>query len=216
MKSVLKFRLLLVLLVAVCSLNAQTYRLEVGYNNPVRTGTGISSTFFNGIQVGGTAEYDLKNNVSLLTGVLYNFVYSDKIQKYPNSTAVSYTTHGHFVDIPVRLIYTYPISKNLKLFGFGGPKLNIGLFQDMKITSTQTYSPSSPLYVQPRSINLYTGSDQDYQLNRLNLQIGLGGGVQWKRYSLKSGYDFGINNLNKLDTGSMHQSGWYLTLGFSF
>jgi hypothetical protein len=216
MKSVLKFRLLLVLLVAVCSLNAQTYRLEVGYNNPVRTGKGISSTFFNGIQLGGTAEYDLKNNVSLLTGVLYNFVYSDKIQKYPNSENVTYTTKGHFVDIPVRLIYTYPLSKNLKIFGYGGPKLNIGLFQDLKITSTQTYSPSSPLYVQPRSINLYTGSDQDYQLNRLNLQIGLGGGVQWKRYSLKSGYDFGINNLNKLDTGSMHQSGWYLTLGFSF
>ena len=216
MKSVLKFRLLLVLLVAVCTLNAQTYRLEVGYNNPVRTGTGISSTFFNGIQLGGTAEYDLKNNVSLLTGALYNFVYSDKIQKYPSSTAVTYTSQGHFVDIPVRLMYTYPMSKNLKFFGYGGPNLNIGLFQNMKITSTQTYSPSSPLYVQPRSINLYTGSDQDYQLNRLNLQIGLGGGVQWKRYSLKSGYDFGINNLNKLDTGSMHQSGWYLTLGFSF
>jgi len=216
MKSVLKFRLLLVLLVAVCSLNAQTYRLQVGYNNPVRTGTGISSTFFNGIQLGGTAEYDLKNNVSLLTGALYNFVYSDKIQKYPSSTAVTYTSQGHFVDIPVRLMYTYPMSKNLKFFGYGGPNLNIGLFQNMKITSTQTYSPSSPLYIQLRSINVYNGSDQDYQLNRLNLQIGLGGGVQWKRYSLKSGYDFGINNLNRLDTGSMHQSGWYLTLGFSF
>jgi len=216
MKSVLKFRLLIVLLVAVSSLSAQTYRLEVGYNNPVRTGTGISSTFFNGIQLGGTAEYNLKNNFSLLTGVLYNFVYSDKVQGYPNSATVTYKSQGHFLDIPVRMIYTYPLNKNLKLFGYGGPNLNVGLFQNMKITSTQTYSPTSPLYVQARSVNVYNGSDQSYQLNRLNLQIGLGGGVQWKRYSIKSGYNFGINNLNKLDTGSMHQGGWYLTLGLSF
>lgn len=216
MKSVLKIRLLFVLLLAVCSLNAQTYRLEVGYNNPVRTGTGISSTFFNGIRLGGTGEYDLKNNFSLLTGVLYNFVYSDKIQGYPNSANVTYTTQGHFLDVPVRLIYTYPLSKKLKFFGFAGPNLNIGLFQNLKITSTQTYSTTDPLYIQPRSINVYTGSDQDYQLNRLNLQIGLGGGVQWKKFSLKSGYDFGLNNLNRLDTGSMHQGGWYVTLGISF
>ena len=216
MKPVLKIRLLHVLLVAVCSLNAQTYHLEVGYNNPVRTGTGISSTFYNGIQLGGTAEYNLKNNFSLLTGVLYNFVYSDKVQGYPNSATVTYKSQGHFLDIPVRMIYTYPLNKNLKLFGYGGPNLNVGLFQNMKITSTQTYSPTSPLYVQARSVNVYNGSDQSYQLNRLNLQIGLGGGVQWKRYSIKSGYNFGINNLNKLDTGSMHQGGWYLTLGLSF
>ncbi|MDD4971517.1 MAG: outer membrane beta-barrel protein [Paludibacter sp.] len=216
MKSVLKIRLLLVLLVAVCSLNAQTYRLEVGYNNPVRKGAAFSSTYFNGIQLGATAEFDLKNNFSLLTGALYNFVYSDKIQKYPNSATATYTTQGHFLDIPVHLIYNYPLTKNLKLFGFGGPNVNIGLFQNMKITSTQTYSPTNPFYVQPRSINVYNGSDKVYQLNRLNLQIGLGGGVQWKRYSIKSGYNFGINNLNRLDTGSMHQDGWYVTLGLNF
>jgi len=216
MKSALKIRLLFVLLVTVCSLNAQTYRLEVSYNNPVRTGSGISSTYFNGIQLGGTGEYNLKNNFSLLTGVLYNFVYSDKIQKGANSQDVTYKTQGHFLDIPIRLVYTYPLNKNLKVFGYGGPNLNVGLFQNLKITSTQAYASTSPFYIQPRSINVYNSSDSQYQLNRLNLQIGLGGGVQWKKYSIKSGYNFGINNLNKLDTGSMHQGGWYITLGLSF
>ena len=216
MKSALNIRLLFVLLVTVCSLNAQTYRLEVSYNNPVRTGSGISSTYFNGIQLGGTGEYNLKNNFSLLTGVLYNFVYSDKIQKGANSQDVTYKTQGHFLDIPIRLVYTYPLNKNLKVFGYGGPNLNVGLFQNLKITSTQSYASTSPFYIQPRSINVYNSSDSQYQLNRLNLQIGLGGGVQWKKYSIKSGYNFGINNLNKLDTGSMHQGGWYITLGLSF
>jgi hypothetical protein len=215
MKSALKFRILVVLLVIVCSLNAQVYRIELGYNNPVRVGNNFSRTFFNGIQLGGTAEYDLKNDFSLLTGALYNFVYSDKLQKYPNSTSVKYVSYGHFLDIPLHVTYTYPFSKTLKAFGYAGPNINIGLFQNMNITSTLTYSTSSPYYVQPRSINVY-GSDPVYQLNRLNLQDGLGGGIQWKKYQLKAGYDFGINNLNKLDTGNMNQNGWHVTIGYNF
>ena len=215
MKSALKFRILVVLLVAVCSLNAQVYRIELGYNNPVRLGNNFSSTYFNGIQLGGTAEYDLKNNLSLLTGVLYNFVYSDKLQKYPNSTSVKYVSYGHFLDIPLHVTYTYPFSKTLKAFGYAGPNINIGLFQNMNITSTLTYNPSNPYYIQPRSLNVY-GSDPVYQLNRINLQVGLGGGIQWKKYQLKAGYDFGINNLNKLDTGNMNLNGWHVTIGYSF
>ena len=205
MKSILKFRILVVLLVVVCSVNAQIYRLEVGYNNPVRKGTGISSTYFNGIQLGGTAEFDLKNQFSLLTGVLYNFVYSDKIQKYPNSTRVTYVSYGHFLNIPLHVTYTYPFSKSLKAFGYAGPNINIGLYQTVNATSDVSYVPSqfSDLY-------------KDALLYRLNLQIGIGGGVQWKRYQLKAGYDFGINNLNRLDTGSMHQNGLSVTLGINF
>ncbi|MDR3653878.1 MAG: outer membrane beta-barrel protein [Paludibacter sp.] len=217
MKSVLKIRLIILLLAVVCSLNAQTYRLELGVNNPQRYGnvTGLIN-YFDGIKLGGTAEYKLKNNFSLLTGALYNFVYSNNFQGNPNSVGVTYTTTGHFLDIPLRLTYTYPLNKNLKIFGFAGPNLNIGLFQNMKITSTQTYDSSNPFYVQPRSVDLYNGSDPVYQLNRLNLQIGLGGGVQWKKYQLKAGYDFGLNNLNKLSSGNLNQKGWYISVAYQF
>jgi len=205
MKSTLKIRLLIVLLVAVCSVNAQTYRLEVGYNNPVRTGSGVSSTYFNGIQLGGTAEYDLKNNLSLLTGVLYNFVYSDKIQKYPNSTSVQSISYGHFLNIPLHVTYTYPFSKTLKAFGFAGPNINIGLYQTRKNTSTVSYIPSE-----------YSDLYKDAVLNRLNFQLGVGAGVQWKKYQLKVGYDFGINNLNRLNTGTLKQNGYSVTIGYNF
>ena len=205
MKSSLKFRILIVLLIVVCSVNAQTYRLEVGYNNPVRVGSNFSSTFFNGIQLGGTAEYDLKNQFSLLTGVLYNFVYSDKIQKYPNLTQVTYVSYGHFLNIPLHVTYTYPFSKSLKAFGFAGPNINIGLYQTVNATSDVSYIPS-------KFSDLY----KDAILNRLNFQLGVGAGVQWKKYQIKAGYDFGVNNLNRLSTGSMNQDGWYVTLGFNF
>jgi len=205
MKLTLKFRILIVLLVVVCSVNAQIYRLEVGYNNPVRVGSGISSTFFNGVQVGGTAEFDLKNQFSLLTGVLYNFVYSDKIQKYPNSTRVTYVSYGHFLNIPLHVTYTYPFSKKLKGFGYAGPNINIGLYQTVNTTSDVSYVPS-------QFADLY----KDALLSRLNIQLGIGAGLQWKRYQLKAGYDFGLNNLNRLSTGNMHQDGLSVTLGINF
>lgn len=213
MKSALKFYLVIVFIALICTVNAQTYRLEVGYTNPDRFGSGVSSTFFNGGKLGGTAEFSLKNNFSLLTGALYNFVYSNKLQSYPSAAEVKYESFGHSLDIPIRLTYTYPLSKSLKVFGFAGPNLNIGLFQNMKITSTQTYSSSNLLYVQPRSIDIY-GSDPNYQLNRLNLQIGVGGGVQWNKYQLKAGYDFGITNLNKTSSGNLYQKGWYISVAY--
>jgi len=207
MKKTPKISLLVVLLSIATLMNAQTYRLEVGYNNPDRTGVGYSHTYFNGIRLGGTAEFDLKNNLSLLTGALYNFVYSFKIQGYPNSKSVSYESFGHFVDIPLRITYTYPLTKDLKIFGFAGPNINVGLAQTMKTTSTVNSIPSVPFS------DLYAKA----VLNRINFQVGAGGGMQWKTYQLKAGYDFGINNLNKFSgTGNLYQKGWYVSVAYQF
>ncbi|MEI8085639.1 MAG: outer membrane beta-barrel protein [Paludibacter sp.] len=188
------------------------FAIEAGYINPVRYGSGVSSTYFNGGRLGLTANYDLKNNFSLLTGVLYSVVYSNKQQGYPNSAFVTYKTLGHFLDIPLRATYNLPISKTLKVFAFAGPNLNIGLYQKQDITSTQTYLATDPLFIEPNTIDFYKESI----LNRLNLQIGVGGGVQWKHLQLKSGYDFGINNLHKVDTGNLYQKGWYVTFSYEF
>lgn len=212
MKSAFRISLVIVLLSAVCSLQAQIYRLEVGYNNPVRFGANVSSTYFNGIKIGGTAEFDLKNNFSLLTGALYNIVYSNKHQMYPNADSVTYKTFGHYLDIPVRVTYTYPITKNLKVFGFAGPNFNIGLFQNQETISSLTDALNQFHGIKPGKSDLYN----DGIINRLNLQIGLGGGIQWKKYQLKSGYDFGINKINKTGTGNVNQSGWYVSLAYEF
>ncbi len=54
-------------------------------------------------------------------------------------------------------------------------------------------------------------------ISRINFQMGAGGGVQWKNYQLKGGYDFGINSINKVDTSKLlRQSGWYVSLVYQF
>ena len=222
MKVFLKISLLALFITATINADAQKYAIEAGYTNPMQVtkigSTTGSTTFFYGGKIGVTARYSLKSNAnaSLLTGVLYSLVYADRQSYgYPIGTGLTYKTTGHFIDIPIHAIYSLPISKNMSFFGYAGPTINIGLAQNLKVTSTQTYPTTSPFYVKPGSFNVYS-SGSDYQLNRLNLQIGVGGGVQWKKYQLKSGYDFGITNLNKADTGNLFQKGWYVSFSYQF
>lgn len=218
MKKALKIYLFVAFAALTVMANAQIYRLEAGYNNPHRGGKKVSSTYFQGIKLGGTAELELQNNFSFLTGMLYNAAYSYKVQGYPSSAKVTYETYAHFVDIPLQVYYTLPLFKKFKAFGFAGPTINMGLAQNLEIKSTQTYDPlnplQAPLYVKPGKYNAYTGSD--HQLNRINLQLGVGGGLQWKTYQLKSGYDFGLNNLNKTNPENAYQKGWYVTATYEF
>lgn len=216
MKVSLKLSLLVLFIAATINADAQKYAIEAGYTNPMRVSKigslKGSTTFFYGGKVGVTARYSLKsnNNVSLLTGVLYSLVYADRQSGFPNSEMVSYKTTGHFIDIPLHAIYSLPISKNMSFFGFAGPTINIGIAQNMDVTSTLATTTNAIL----GKFNVY--KDSEYKLNRLNLQLSIGGGIQWKKYQLKSGYDFGITNINKTDTGNLYQKGWFLSFSYQF
>ena len=199
-------------------LSAQTYRLEVGFVSPKQSGAELSTNYFNGGRLGVTAEFGLKHNFSLLTGALYSLVYSNKVQYYSSTDSVTYKTFGHSIDIPLRLTYTLPLSKNLKIFGFAGPNLNIGIAQPRKTTAVLS---SSLVQVIDEFGNVPTNGSEDLYKNamisRINFQMGAGGGVQWKNYQLKGGYDFGINCINKVDTSKLYrQGGWYVSLVYQF
>jgi hypothetical protein len=200
------------MLSALCTLKGQTYRIEAGYSNPKLFGNNVSNVYFNNTRLGGTAEFKLKNNFSLLTGALYNFVYSNKLQKFPNSGTVNYDYKGHSIDIPAQAVYTYPFAKNLKAFAYAGPNLNVGLFLNRKVYSTLSDALNSKYEISPSVDDLYKSS----VLNRLNLQVGVGGGIQWKKYQIKAGYDWGINNLNGTNTGSLHERAWHVSLSYEF
>jgi hypothetical protein len=215
MKSALKLSIIICLLLTVYSLNAQIYRVEIGYGKPSRYGAESRTTHFDGIRLGATAEFKLKDNFSLLTGALYNAVYAKEVQYYSPSDSVTYRTFGHSVDIPLRLTYTLNISKTMKAFAFAGPNINIGLFQPQKISTVLTTSLAE--YTNIKDLD-YSENDlyKRALISRINFQIGAGAGLQWKNYQIKGGYDFGINSINKIDTSKLFQSGWYVSLVYQF
>ena len=217
MKSTLKL-ILVSMVLSIGILSAQTYRLEVGFVSPKQSGAELSTNYFNGGRLGVTAEFGLKHNFSLLTGALYSLVYSNKVQYYSSTDSVTYKTFGHSIDIPLRLTYTLPLSKNLKIFGFAGPNINVGIAQPRKTTAVLS---SSLVQVIDEFGNVPTNGSEDLYKNamisRINFQMGAGGGVQWKNYQLKGGYDFGINSINKVDTSKLfRQGGWYVSLVYQF
>jgi hypothetical protein len=63
-------------------------------------------------------------------------------------------------------------------------------------------------------------SGYDYGILNLNegsnLQVGLGAGLQWKKFMLKSGYDYGILNLNEGSNRKLYEGGWYVSFGYEF
>lgn len=200
-------------------LSAQTYRIEAGYLNQVRSGSGLSATYFDGAQVGVSADFALKNNFSYSVGGYYSFLYSFKEQLFPHDTYVRYTTYSHAIDIPVRLNYTLTIKK-VKLFAYAGPNFNIGLYQPQKTVSTLTTELTQLVqefqHVTIPQDTTHSELYNDNVLRRLNLQLGAGGGIQWRKFRLKSGYDVGLLDLYKSKTESLHQSGWFVSFGYEF
>lgn len=218
MKLVFKFSLLLIIFVfSATILKSQTYRAEIGYIQPRQSGEFFSPTNFNGVKLGATAEFKLKSNFSFLTGALYSVVYGSKVQKYGTLTdSVTYKTWGHFLDIPLHLQYSLPMGKDFKLFAFAGPNINVGLAQPQKIISA--LSEDMEIFTGIKS-KKYSENDlyKMAKISRINVQMSIGAGIQWKNYQLKGGYDFGINSINKIDTSKLlHQSGWYVSLVYEF
>lgn len=204
MKKLLTISLLLLISNTFFVLKAQKLAIETGYSNPVRYGSNFSSTYLNGNQLGLIANQDLKYNFGLLTGFTYTIAYGGNNQLYPSAT-VNYYHMALFADVPLQIIYSLPVSDSFKFFTFAGPKLNIGLLQKQIINSNYPGVPSTDRYLYSSNI-----------LKNLNYQLGIGGGMQWSQFILKGGYDLGLNNLNKLNTGNLYQNSWYLTFAYEF
>jgi Outer membrane protein beta-barrel domain len=190
----------------LCGLNvvkAQQFAIETSYSNPVRFGTGVSSTFLHQNKVGVSVNYSFATNFSLLSGVYYSLAYGEKWQGYPNDDYVSTNTFAQYADVPLKLMFSLPVSNTFKFFAFAGPSLNFGIYQKQFTLST--------LGTQSSSISDVYASNL---LSRWNVQLGAGGGIQWKKFIVKGGYDFGLTNLDLTKTYVINQSGWYATLGY--
>lgn len=216
MKNIFRLALILVFISSFTHISAQTYRLEAGYVQPVRYSDPMSNRYFNGARIGGTVDFNLPLDfMTIHTGLLYSYVYSDDTQKFSGSNSVRFRTQGHFIDIPVHVTALRTLFKDFKIFAFAGPNLNIGLYQPQKITNNISLDEILEFYnaynVSLRNEDVYKGD-----LRRFNLQLEVGGGVQWRKYLVKGGYSFGINDLNKNSVLKQRQSGWYVSAAIEF
>lgn len=218
---------------SVAEKKSRVYRVELGYSQMMRSGSYISNTPFYNLRLGGNVEFPIKYNFGIETGLNYNFAFGDKTQYLGNKVTttsdyydtytaldtVKYTYSNHSLHIPVRLTYTLPILWGFKLFGYAGPTFNIGLSEPLTIEATKG------LYTSTGDYNLYSdnityakdsNTEKQVGLSRFNILLGAGGGIQWKSYRVKSGYDWGIINLSKTDDTTLRNKGWYVSFEYQF
>ncbi len=208
--------------VSVGELHAQTFRVEAGYLQPVRRSNHIGNQHLNGIRVGGTVDFELPkvNFLSIHTGLFYTFAFGNDSQRYyfssySDSIRIRHD-QSHFLDIPVHVVASYKLFKNkVTVFGFAGPNFNIGLYQKQTIETTIT-DEGGLSYLE--ELGHYVGSRNLYpeRLRRFNLQLEVGGGIEWWRMQVKGGYSFGINNISKVDISRERQSGWFVSTAYTF
>jgi hypothetical protein len=205
----------LIMAFGILNSQSQTIILEGGYFNPKRVGATTSETYFDAIRLGGLTEFGLKYNFGVQTGLLYNLGYSHKIQRYSmSSDSVVYKTWSHALEIPLRLVYNQPLFKDFKLFGFIGPNIQVGLFQPQQVDANLSDALTDMTGIHSGKYNIYKVDATGKNWSRINVQIGAGGGVQWRKFLLKSGYDWGLNNLDQTKSDYVRQGNWYVSFGY--
>ena len=125
--------------------------------------------------------------------------------------SVVYNTWTHGLEIPLHIIYNQKLFGDVSIFGYAGPNIQIGINQNLWMTETLSTSLENLT-----GITAVDGAQNLYQskLQRINFQLGAGGGVQWKQFMLKSGYEWGINNLDKTGVDYVTQGHWYASFAY--
>lgn len=199
------------------------WRIEAGYVQWDQRTQDTSAVFLHGIRIGATVDFLLPYRFSIQTGALATFTYGRNNQHWPSlndeSAQVNILQHNILqlqLTIPVRAYYNIKLWKKLNLFFYAGPQLQIGL-TNYDVIQNKMSEPTTQWVEQQ---GLLTNNHDRYiqkQLYRTNIQFGLGGGLEWDRYRLQAGYDFGLNNILRspiLTKQKMHEWGWMTTFSY--
>lgn len=196
-------KLLLTLVVALCAGFAA--RAAEGLQGEVFAGFNVAGmTHYDskfGFNVGGLAQYNFQNGV----GTPYvngGLVLSMKGGKNDGTTFRQDVTSFYFV-IPIHGGYRYELNPTIAFFGDAGPYFGIGSFGNTSM-STRAHS-----------VDTFGGHGP---LNRFDFGLGFRLGVEVsRRVPISFGWDFGVVNVAKNNTGSaVRNSNFMFSVGYKF
>lgn len=205
-----------------------TYGIEVGYAQDWQHSNTDSypDTYFHGGRVGATFDFNLPYHLTLQTGLRYQLTYGHNLQHFRSvnneNAREEYLDHNilkHTLMVPVYATYTQKLWRQLALWFYTGPEFSVGIAQQDNIKGN--ISEATDKWLQTSGI--MTESYDKYAANelaRFNMQWGLGGGLQWDKYRLLSGYSFGLNNLVKghqtlYANSHMWEWGWFVSFSYA-
>lgn len=215
-----KIMLLFVVTVFSVSITAQNkLSVNLGYlNNNITLKTSLGGLQVskeapsNGFVLGAAYDVMFANSLGVSLGLDYALTFGDKIPKIMGLSFDNVTHNIHTLELPIRLVYEYPIEDDLSVFAFAGPKLAF----DLSWKGKETYGGIT------KTFDMY---DKDV-IYRFNLLLGPGLGARYRNFQIKLGYDWGLlNRYNKNNKFSVegftpdvkiNNNNFYVMLGLVF
>lgn len=195
------------------------YRLEVGYQQNQQRSDSWMNPYLHGVKLGFTADFNLPYHFSLQTGLHAGITYGQIEQHWRSqdmeTVQKEYLLHGinqYYLEVPVRAYYTQKLWQKLNMFFYAGPKLRVGLAELDFITEHLSEPTRAWLIAEGIELNDHNRYPELY---RTHVAFGLGGGMEWDCYRVVAGYDFGLNNMNRVRPANpMHEWGWYVSFAY--
>lgn len=215
-----KIMLLFVVTVFSVSITAQNkLSVNLGYlNNNITLKTSLGGLQVskeapsNGFVLGAAYDVMFANSLGVSLGLDYALTFGDKIPKIMGLSFENVTHNIHTLELPIRLVYEYPIEDDISVFAFAGPKLAF----DLSWKGKETYGGIT------KTFDMY---DKDV-IYRFNLLLGPGLGARYRNFQIKLGYDWGLlNRYNKNNKFSVegftpdvkiNNNNFYVMLGLVF
>ena len=220
-------RFILIALLALASSNLYAqFGVQVGYvympsNGNLRLGNPwgeFSGTTRNhGFNVGLTYEFRLRGHLGMQTAALYSFAggrvrETRIIDGLNNLPAVQLTVSRYqFLELPVRVTYSLPVTNEFRFFFFGGPSFSYALSGRARSQLGNFFQFNNGEFY-----NVY--EDFGDVLSPFELRVGGGLGVHYQNYRIRIGYDQGLLNLyNGTGRGkSLRRSQFSISFGYVF
>ena len=200
------------------------WRIEAGYAQLSHRTLDTTAVYLHGLRLGATVDMQLPYNFSIQTGALLTLAYGRKNQHWgpanlEDAQAINILQHNIVqlqLNIPVRAYYSIKVWKKMNLFFYAGPQLNFGL-TNYDILNAQV-APSTLQWLEQEGISTHPHDRYtSKELYRTNIQMGLGCGLEWDRWRVQAGYDFGLNNLQRtsiVGKQKLHEWGWMVTCSY--
>ncbi len=201
MKKIIVFALLFCAFSTIIQAQGKQYLgVQIGFTQPITRlnapilgkESKLEPTTYNGFKIGLAYDATIVAGFGYTIGLNYTFAANKTdwksvgVNTYPRT----YTSElYHQVEIPVDWQYKFEIAKNTWLMLYTGPTLQCGLS-----FNRNTHKQNEP----NGDISILKNDRYDDKninaLKRINVTWGLGAGLQYDRYYLRGGYDFGIIN----------------------
>lgn len=130
---------------------------------------------------------------------------------------VNTETSLHYLEIPIGMRRDFNRGK-VKVFMSMGGYMGIGLSGKTTGKTTETSSQNVSRVVETHEDNISWGSDAEDYLNRTDLGLQMGGGMEYKALQLRMNYSMGLTNLApaESDNGKIHNRVMSVSLAYLF